>query len=165
MRLLTGLVEISSGVWSLAGAGTLTGRVSMAAFMLGWAGLSVHCQVLSFLADSGLSTRTYILGKLLHGGLSALLVGALARLWPLEQPVAGYLAEQVESIALLDFSSVLAVSAVAAWLLWLGFLPPPCWSAGAGRISPKENKNMSCKAEGSMLYYLHYRSDAGVVQW
>lgn len=121
MRLLTGLVEISSGVWSLAGAGTLTGRVSMAAFMLGWAGLSVHCQVLSFLADSGLSTRTYILGKLLHGGLSALLVGVLARLWPLEQPVAGYLAEQVESIALLDFSSVLAVSAVAAWLLWLGF--------------------------------------------
>ena len=121
MRLLTGLMEISSGVWSLSGAGTLAGRVSMAAFMLGWAGLSVHCQVLSFLADSGLSTRTYILGKLLHGGLSALLVGALARLWPLEQPVAGYLAEQVESIALLDFSSVLAVSTAAAWVLWLGF--------------------------------------------
>lgn len=121
VRLLTGLLEISSGVWSLSGAGTLAGRVSMAAFMLGWAGLSVHCQVLSFLADSGLSTRTYILGKLLHGGLSALLVGILARLWPLEQPVAGYLAEQVESITLLDFSSVLAVSAVTAWLLWLGF--------------------------------------------
>ena len=121
MRLLTGLIEISSGVWSLSGAGTLAGRVSMAAFMLGWAGLSVHCQVLSFLADSGLSTRTYILGKLLHGGLSALLMGALARLWPLEQPVAGYLAEQVESIALLDFSSVLAVSTVSAWMVWLGF--------------------------------------------
>lgn len=121
VRLLTGLIEISSGVWSLSGTGALVGRVSMAAFMLGWAGLSVHCQVLSFLADSGLSTRTYIFGKLLHGGLSALLVGLLARVVPLEQPVAGYLAEQVESIALLDFSSVLAVSAVSAWLMWLGF--------------------------------------------
>lgn len=121
LRLLTGLIEISSGVWSLSGTGALAGRVSMAAFMLGWAGLSVHCQVLSFLADSGLTTRTYIFGKLLHGGLSALLMGLLARAVPLEQPVAGYLAEQVEAIALLDFSSVLAVSAAAAWLVWLGF--------------------------------------------
>ena len=121
MRLLTGSLEISSGVWSLSGTGALAGRVSMAAFMLGWAGLSVHCQVLSFLADSGLSTRTYILGKLLHGGLSAALMWLLARAVPLEQPVAGYLAEQVEAIALLDFSSVLAVSAVAAWVVWLGF--------------------------------------------
>ena len=54
---------------SLTGAGTLTGRLSMAAFMLGWAGLSVHCQVLAFLGDSGLSLRTYLTGKLLHGGL------------------------------------------------------------------------------------------------
>lgn len=120
-RLLTGLIEISSGVWSLSGTGALAGRASMAAFMLGWAGLSVHCQVLSFLADSGLSTRTYLLGKLLHGGLSAALMGALTRLFPLEQPVAGYLAEQVEAIALLDFSTVLAVSAAAAWVVWLGF--------------------------------------------
>lgn len=120
-RLLTGLIEISSGVWSLSGAGTLAGRVSMAAFMLGWAGLSVHCQVLSFLADSGLSTRTYLFGKLLHAGLSAGLMFLLARVVHLEQPVAGYLAEQVESIALLDFSSVLAVSTASAWVVWLGF--------------------------------------------
>ena len=37
-RLLTGMIELSSGVWSLAGEGALTGRISMAAFMLGWAG-------------------------------------------------------------------------------------------------------------------------------
>ena len=51
-RLITGLLELSSGVSSLTGAGTVTGRLSMAAFMLGWAGLSVHCQVLAFLGDS-----------------------------------------------------------------------------------------------------------------
>lgn len=81
-RLITGLLELSSGVSSLTGAGTVTGRLSMAAFMLGWAGLSVHCQVLAFLGDSGLSLRTYLTGKLLHGGLSALFTALLVRRFP-----------------------------------------------------------------------------------
>ena len=34
--------------------------------MLGWAGFSVHCQVLSFLGGSGLSVKTYLIGKLLQ---------------------------------------------------------------------------------------------------
>lgn len=120
-RLLIGVMEISSGVWSLTGAGSLSGKVSMAAFVLGWAGISVHCQVLSFLGDSGLSVRTYLLGKLLHGGLSALFVGVLTRVFPLEEEVFFYLTQQVESIAALDFSSALTVSAVVAWVVWLLF--------------------------------------------
>ena len=59
-RLVAGLLELSSGVSSLQDTAQLAGRMSMAAFMLGWAGLSVHCQVLSFLVDSGLSAKTYL---------------------------------------------------------------------------------------------------------
>ena len=120
-RLLTGVLEISSGVWSLTGEGSLGGRLSMAAFMLGWAGISVHCQVLSFLGDSGLSVGTYLLGKMLHGGLSVLFVGALVGLLGLEEPTSAYLAEQVESIASMDFTSALTVSTVCAWTVWLVF--------------------------------------------
>jgi sporulation integral membrane protein YlbJ len=120
-RLLTGVLEISSGVWTLAGEGTLAGRLPMAAFMLGWAGLSVHSQVLSFLGDSGLSPRTYLVGKLLHGGLSALLTSALVRLLPLDAQVGAYLTEQVESLACLDLSTALTVSTAAAWAVWLAF--------------------------------------------
>ena len=120
-RLLTGLLEVSSGVTSLTG-GSLSGRLSMAAFMLGWAGVSVHCQVLAFLGDSGLSMRTYVAGKLLHGGLSALLTAALVRLLPLELPVSLYLAPQTETIAQLDFQRALTISAAAAWGMWLFFL-------------------------------------------
>ena len=120
-RLLTGVLEISSGVWSLTGEGSLGGRLSMAAFMLGWAGISVHCQVLSFLGDSGLSVGTYLLGKMLHGGLSALFVGALVGLLGLEEPTSAYLAEQVENIASMDFTSALTVSTVCAWTVWLVF--------------------------------------------
>ena len=120
-RLLTGLVEISSGVWTLTGEGTFGGRLTMAAFLLGWAGLSVHCQVLSFLGDSGLSPRTYLAGKLLHGGLSALFVALLVRALPLEAPVSDYLAQQVADIASAEFSTTLALSAVSAWLVFLLF--------------------------------------------
>lgn len=120
-RLLTGLLELSSGVASLTGDGTLEGKAAMAAFLLGWAGISVHCQVLSFLGESGLSTKTYIGGKLLHGIFSAILTALIFRFWPLEAQVSSYLAAQVESIAYTDFSTALAVSAAAAWGIFLVF--------------------------------------------
>lgn len=125
-RLLTGLMEVSSGVSSLTD-GALSGRLSMAAFMLGWAGVSVHCQVLAFLGDSGLSIRTYITGKLLHGALSALLANLLFQIIPLSSPAAFYLAEQAEAIAGLDFHRALTSSATAAWVMWLLFLALTVW--------------------------------------
>ena len=115
-RLLAGFLEMSTGV------STLTRRISMAAFMLGWAGISVHCQVLAFLGDSGLSLRTYLVGKALHGGLSAVLISLLLRLFPLDCPASVYLVQQTEAIAHLDFHTALTISAVAAWAVWLAFL-------------------------------------------
>lgn len=126
-RLVAGLLELSSGVSSLRGDTHLAGRVSMAAFMLGWAGLSVHCQVLSFLIDSGLSAKTYLAGKLCHGLIAAGLTWCLTRVFPLSAPVANYLAEQAESIAALDFSTALAASSLAALAGWL-FLAALCRS-------------------------------------
>lgn len=126
-RLLTGLLEISSGVSSLTD-GSLSGRISMAAFMLGWAGISVHCQVLAFLGDSGLSMRTYVLGKLLHGLFSSAIAALLCGLFPLSSPVSDYLAQQTETIAHLDFHQTLTISAVAAWSMWLIFLVLAIWA-------------------------------------
>lgn len=121
-RLLTGMLELSSGVWTLSGEGALRGRLSLAAFMLGWAGLSVHCQVLSFAGGSGLSVRTYLAGKLLHGGFSAAFTAALVRLIPLERPVSSLLAQQVVELAELDFHRALAISTASAWVTFLALL-------------------------------------------
>lgn len=126
-RLVAGLLELSSGVSSLQDTTQLAGRISMAAFMLGWAGLSVHCQVLSFLVDSGLSAKTYLAGKLCHGLIAAGLTWCLTQLFPLSAPVADYLTEQAESIAALDFSTALAASSLAALGGWL-FLAALCRS-------------------------------------
>ena len=139
-RLLTGLIELTSGVWTLTGDGSTSGKLSMAAFLLGWAGLSVHCQVLSFIGGSGLSVRTYIGGKLLHGGLSALFIGLLLRFFPLEEPVAAYLAEQVEGIAGVDFSSALTISLAAAWIMWLLFFLSA--AAAVGKTSRKRRRSV-----------------------
>ena len=138
-RLLAGLLEMSTGVSSLTG-GALTGRISMAAFMLGWAGISVHCQVLAFLGDSGLSLRTYLVGKALHGGLSALLISLLLRLFPLDCPASFYLAQQTEAIAHLDFHTALTISAVAAWAMWLFFLALAVWV-----VKKSSGKTQRCK--------------------
>ncbi|MEG1239767.1 MAG: nucleoside recognition domain-containing protein [Oscillospiraceae bacterium] len=121
-KLLTGVLELSSGVASLSNGGNLSASVSMAAFMLGWAGISVHCQVLSFLSGSGLSGKTYVLGKLLHGGISAGLVWGFTRIFPLAQPVSVILSDQIAALTALEFSAVFIHSAVAAFLLLLVFL-------------------------------------------
>ena len=121
-RLLTGLLEMTSGVCTLSGDGSLTGRLSMAAFLLGWAGVSVHCQVLSFLGGSGLSAGTYLAGKLLHGILAALFTGVLAAHIPLGAPVAALLSSQADDLAALDFHTALTLSTAAAWITFLAFL-------------------------------------------
>ena len=113
-RLITGMIELTSGVWSLREAGTAASSVAMAAFMLGWAGVSVHCQTLSYISDSDLSAGTYVLGKLLHGLISAGIIGLISRLRLLDVPAAAYLAEEVKSLASLNFISALAVSMCTA---------------------------------------------------
>lgn len=121
-RLLTGILEVSSGVWTLAEIGPTPGSVSMAAFILGWGGLSVHCQVLSFAGGSGLSMRTYFMGKLLHGGLSAVLAGVLCRVIPLQVKEGSSLIQPTGGFSPLDSAGDLTIAVVAAGILWIVFL-------------------------------------------
>lgn len=80
-RLLCGFVEVSNGVAMLP-ADEAAKALPMAAFLLGWGGLSVLCQTVSVVQESGLSIRTYIYGKLLHGLFSAGLISILIRFIP-----------------------------------------------------------------------------------
>lgn len=136
-RLVAGLLELSSGVSSLASGGSFAELASMAAFMLGWAGLSVHCQVLSFLTDSGLSARTYLAGKLCHGVLAAGLTWAAAQLLRLDISVGHFLTQQANTLAELEFHATLAASvgtALAVGLL-LAFICRPKLRKKGGKKS------------------------------
>ena len=66
--LLAGFLELTVGIT------TLTPHrlgFTMAAGLLGWGGVSVHCQAAAVLSDTDLSLRHYLLGKALQGLLSA----------------------------------------------------------------------------------------------
>ncbi len=122
-RLLTGLIEITSGLWTLQGTSFSMGsQLAMAAFMLGWAGISVHCQVLSFIGGSGLRTWTYVCGKFLQAGLSVVYVYAMAGLFGLGAPVSDYLAEQVGALSAMDFGSTLGASVKVTLIVFFLFL-------------------------------------------
>ncbi len=123
-KLITGIIELTSGVWSLSGEATsLCKSAAMAAFMLGWAGLSVHCQVLSFLSGSGLSAKKYIIGRLVHGLLSALLVYISFLILPFDKAVSAYLAAQVASISSLKLKRALLTSLAGSASVLVLFLP------------------------------------------
>lgn len=85
LRLLGGMLELTTGVTALAGTGRLAGRMALASFLLGWGGLSVHCQTAALLEGSGLRMGGYLAGKLLHGLLAGGITLALSRiLWAKE---------------------------------------------------------------------------------
>ena len=73
--LLTGIVELTGGILQLSP--TRAGFV-MAAALLGWGGICVHCQTAAVLEGSGLSLRPYLTGKLLQAAFSAALAFPIA---------------------------------------------------------------------------------------
>lgn len=72
--LLTGILELGSGIGSMAGFTATPLNLALAAFMLGWGGLSVHFQVLSVLGGTNLKCARHFIGRILNGLISALLV-------------------------------------------------------------------------------------------
>ena len=116
--LAAGCFEMSGGVAALGGAAApLRLRLTVAAFLLAWGGLSVHCQTLSLLSDSGLSVRPYFAGKFAHGLLAAGLTWLAAPFLPLAQAAGSIplLAGQ----ASLPFSPAVGAVCAALLALWL----------------------------------------------
>ena len=67
--LALGLLEVTGGITSLEASPAV---FCMAAALLGWGGVSVHCQTAAVLEDTGLSLRRYLLTKALQAVISAL---------------------------------------------------------------------------------------------
>ncbi len=67
--LALGLLELTGGITSLEAS---PAGFCMAAALLGWGGVSVHCQTAAVLEDTGLSLRRYLLAKALQAVVSAL---------------------------------------------------------------------------------------------
>ena len=71
--LLTGLLELGTGTSSMLGLRANAINLALCSFVIGWGGISVHAQAAAVIKEGGLSTARHTFGKLLHGGLSALI--------------------------------------------------------------------------------------------
>ncbi|MBR4261251.1 MAG: sporulation integral membrane protein YlbJ [Clostridia bacterium] len=67
--LLTGLIELTNGVncISCIHAKNMSWQIISAAFLLGFAGLSIFLQIFSIASKNNLSMKPYLIGKILQG--------------------------------------------------------------------------------------------------
>lgn len=79
--LLTGLLELGSGIGAMLGQPYSPQNMALCAFILGWGGLSVQFQTRAVLGDTPLSRAPLAMSKLLHGLLSAPIAAALCILF------------------------------------------------------------------------------------
>ena len=125
-NLLSGLIEMTGGLRELHG--NITVNVTLAAFMLGWAGLSVHAQVLSFLSKSDLGVKTYLYGKVLHAFIGAGYAWIALHFFQPHIAISTIAAEQAGFLANLQFyrtfiltMQIIAVAAIILFALHLTF--------------------------------------------
>ena len=75
--LLTGILELGSGVSSLRGLPATPLNLALCSFLLGFGGLCVHGQTLALCSRAGLKCGRHFAGKLAHGVLSAAIVAGI----------------------------------------------------------------------------------------
>lgn len=70
VAFLTGIFEMTSGIFALPSSLNKGTAFSLTAFLLGWGGFSVHFQTQSALSENKFNFKKYYMGKLLHGAFS-----------------------------------------------------------------------------------------------
>ena len=80
-NLLAGILEVSCGCVEAAGSGAAA--PFLLGFIMGWGGLSVHCQLAATLHEHKLLDRNFFISRLLHGLLAGGLSLLLFRFVPL----------------------------------------------------------------------------------
>lgn len=132
--LISGLFEITTGSGLVSGAPSVppSARLPAASFIIGWAGLSVHSQVMSIISKTDISIRPYLFGKFLHGLLAALYTWAGIRLFNSIPGTAEQIginegtvlaidtisgAETIAGATQYDLSAFLNTTGISLWLL------------------------------------------------
>ncbi len=77
------LTEVTGGCASAAN----NFPVSVQALVMGWAGLSVHCQIAPFIKATKLKISHFFLSRLIHGGVATAIATGLFKIFPCEVSV------------------------------------------------------------------------------
>lgn len=78
--LLTGILELGSGIASMYGLSATPLNLALASFILGFGGLSVHCQTVAVVEGAEMKCARHFAGRIVHGALSALFTFVFAHI-------------------------------------------------------------------------------------
>ncbi|MBR1780494.1 MAG: sporulation protein [Oscillospiraceae bacterium] len=117
--LLSGALELTRGLTLLE---PRPSSLPLCAALLGWGGVSVHCQTLSLLHAAGLESRPYLAGKLAQSILSGALAALALRLWPGVTEAARFATPLHRPAAVPAWELLLFSAALAGTMLLLSLL-------------------------------------------
>lgn len=70
--LVSGLIELTNGCKNISTLNVdIIVKLCLISFLIGWGGISVHSQAMSFMSRTDISTKVYLLSKALHGLVSS----------------------------------------------------------------------------------------------
>jgi len=75
--VISGAIEVTGGVYKISLLEHSTIMVGLAAFVIAFRGMSIHMQTLHFISGTEIKTLPYILSKILHGILAAVITSAI----------------------------------------------------------------------------------------
>ena len=79
--LVAGILELGGGIASMEGIGKSPLSMALAAFILGFGSLSVHCQTHALVHAAKIKCARHFVGRLIHGSISAVTVYFLAMIF------------------------------------------------------------------------------------
>lgn len=134
--LITAVLEMTNGINSISLLDiSLTNKLLLSAFAVGFAGLCIHLQVMATVAKQHLSLLPYIFGKLLHGIIASIYTLILLKIFPQtlnvfsQSNAGGYFASSLYSIISTLFCILLTV-----FVIIFSFM------AGKKYIHPRDSK-------------------------
>lgn len=112
----SGLLEISTGVYNASAAALgLSERLILTSAIIGFAGLSVHFQVMGIVSKTDLRIKPYLIGKALQAVIAAAFMAVALHNFPLDVSAVSYYMYPIRPSELIDFHTALKLS-----LLYIG---------------------------------------------
>lgn len=131
--LASGALEISTGVYNAShSALSLDVRLILTSAIIGFAGLSVHFQVIGIVAKTDLSAKRYFIGKLMQAVIAAAYTAVALCVVPLDVSAVSYYMYPIRAYELIDFAAAIKLSvlymASAAFIILLLWLFEKIWT-------------------------------------
>lgn len=107
------ITEVTGGCVQSTGAFPLC----VTALVLGWSGLSVHCQLSPYIKQTGLRYSHFCLSRLVHGGVSTMIAQLLFMAFPCEVSVFSTFSEVTPSMFSVSVPAAVAMLILSAFLI------------------------------------------------